>query len=101
MSTIATGSPTNRTRSTASSGSDHFPPRGIGPSAGGASGGGSSAGGGGGMSVMSAAVSTATTPGCASASDASMPVMSACATGERTNVARTAPASSGSRRSST
>jgi len=58
-----TGSPTNRTLSTARSGSDHGPPSGIGPSTGGASGSIGAAGGGGGKSVMSATVSTATTPG--------------------------------------
>ena len=51
--------------------------------------------------IMSAAVSTATTPGAAFAAVVSMPVISACATGLRTNVTRAACVSSGSRRSST
>ena len=101
VSTSATGSPTNRTRSNANSGSCQTPPIGAGPSGGGASSGTGSAGGGGGRSVMSAAVSTATTPGASSAAEVSMPVIRACATVDRTNVARTAPARSGSRKSST
>ena len=50
---------------------------------------------------MSWAVSTATTPGAASAAETSMPVICACAIGLRTNVTRAASASSGTRRSST
>jgi hypothetical protein len=81
--TIATGSPTNRTRSAASSGSaigsSRLP----------------------GSPAAFSAVSTATTPGSASAAEASMPVMSACAHGLRTNVTRAARVSSGTRTSST
>ena len=50
---------------------------------------------------MSAAVSTAITPGSLSASLASIPVMRAWATGLRTKVRRAARLSSGVRRSST
>ena len=96
--TTATGSPTNRTVSTASSGSDHTPPSGIGPSPPPPE---PSSGGGGARSVMSWTVSTATTPGSLTAALVSMPVMRAWATGLRTNVRRAAPASSGVRRSST
>ena len=97
--TIATGSPTNRTRSAASSGSDHTPPSGMGaPSLTSAP---SSGGGGGVRSSMSWTVSTATTPGASRAAVTSMPLISACATGLRTNVIRAASASSGTRRSST
>ena len=94
---MATGSPTKRTRSTASSGSCHSPPSGMGT----VSLGGPSGGGGGGRSSMSATVSTATTPGAASAAEASMPVIRACPSGLRTNVTRAAPVSSGTLRSST
>ena len=97
--TTATGSPTNRTVSTASKGSDHGPPSGIRPLS-------SpppepSSGGGGARSSMSRTVSTAITPGSWLAAVVSMPVMRACATGLRTNVRRAAPSSSGVRRSST
>ncbi len=96
--TIATGSPTYRTRWPASSGSAYGPPIGTGaPSLPGPP----SSGGGGGRSSVSWAVSTATTPGAWRAADTSMPVISACATGLRTNVTRDASASSGTRRSST
>src|SRR5215469_8220940 len=93
---MATGSPTKRTRSTASSGSCHSPPSGKGAVSLGAP-----SVGGGGMSSKSATVSTATTPGTASAAEASMPVISACASGLRTNVTRAAPVSSGTLMSST
>ena len=96
--TMATGSPTKRTRSAASSGSCHTPPSGRGTFSGAGSSGG---GGGGGRSLMSATVSTATTPGAASAAEASMPVIRACPSGLRTNVTRAAPVSSGTLTSST
>ncbi len=80
--TSATASPTYRTRPLASSGSV------IGWSPGE------------GRSSVSAAVSTAITPGASRAASASIPVIRACAIGLRTNVARAAPASSGTRRSS-
>ena len=97
--TTATASPTYRTRSTASSGSDHAPPSGMGaPSATSAP---SSGGGGGVRSSMSWTVSTATTPGASRAAEVSMPVIRACATGLRTNVTRAASVSSGTLRSST
>ncbi len=50
---------------------------------------------------MSAAVSTATTPGACRASSVSMPVIRACAIGLRTKMTRAAPCNSGSRKSST
>ncbi len=95
--TTATGSPTYRTVSTASSGSAHTPPIGAGASLGSPA----ASGGGGVRSSMSPAVSTAITPGSASASLVSMPVMRAWATGLRTKVSRAAAFSSGVRRSST
>ena len=95
--TTATGSPTYRTVSTASSGSDHTPPIGIGASLGPSP----ESGGGGARSSMSRTVSTAITPGSLSASLVSMPVIRAWATGLRTKVRRAAADSSGVRRSST
>jgi hypothetical protein len=50
---------------------------------------------------MSLTVSTATTPSASRAAVTSMPVIIACAIGLRTNVARAAVTSSGTRRSST
>ena len=94
--TTATGSPANRTVSTASRGSAHGPPSGAGlPSH------SPELGGGGARSSMSPAVSTAITPGSLSASLASMPAMRAWASGLRTNVRRAARFSSGVLRSST
>ena len=82
--TTATGSPTNRTVSTASSGSDHGPPSGIGPPSPPPP--SPLSGGGGARSSMSRTVSTAITPGSLMAWLVSMPVMRACASGLRTNV---------------
>lgn len=76
-STTATGSPTNRTTPLARTG------RSNGPS--------TLLDGGWGSRSRSAAASTATTPGIAAATDASMPEIRACAIMERTNEARSAP----------
>ncbi len=102
MITTATGSPTYRTVSAASSGSAHAPPIGTGPaSPPSPSPPVAASGGGGARSSMSATVSTAITPGSALASAVSIPVMRACAIGLRTKVTRAAPLSSGIRKSST